>query len=351
MLKCTACDKVIQEENGKALGHNWYKTAEKAATCTQQGHIYYCCDECYGEKVENIKALGHKNKVVKVIEQATCTKNGKEQVECTRCGNKTTRTTDKLSHAYGEWYIVAAATDSAMGRRARFCDTCGSEQVEEYYPDGTLYRGSTDKEAVKVLQSRLVECGYLNDTVDGIFGKNTEQAVKNFQTKAAVTADGIAWPETSKLLEKEWQILKGIYVEEPEKVQPEVPCCARIENEIGLVEYVYCEEHLILMDAVAALLESAVTDEQYIDALMMIRAMYQEELAMSYAEWFELSAEEEQPNVVGAQAMFNGYLNTQEMVWQKQFGKNSKITLTKVNDMLHNQWVELCGIIDLISAE
>ena len=35
----------------------------------------------------------------------------------------------------------------------------------------------------------------------------------------------------------------------------------------------------------------------------------------------------------------------------KQFGKDSKIVLAKVNDMLHNQWVELCGIIDLLSAE
>ena len=348
VISCTVCGDSYREETGDAYGHSWYKAAEKPATCTEQGHIYYCCDECYGEKVENTKALGHKYNVLQVIETATCTSGGKEKVECTRCNQVTIRETGKTEHAYGEWQIIAEATDSSMGKRAKYCADCNYEFAEEFYPDGTLYRGIEDKEAVKVLQTMLTECGYLNDTIDGIFGKKTEQAVVDFQTQAGVEADGIAWPETYALIEKEWQILNGIYVEE-EAVTSEYPCCIRIENEDGTVEFGYCAEHMIMMNAVEVLFEAENTEEMNVSALRLVRQMYEEDLDMLYAEWLELSPEEEKGNIIAAQAMFFGYLDAQENVWTSQYGENSAETLVRINDMLHNQWANLCGTIYYIA--
>ena len=46
---------------------------------------------------------------------------------------------------------------------------------------GTLSRGSRG-EAVRKLQSRLIELGYLDDDADGIFGPNTQYAVRLLQT-------------------------------------------------------------------------------------------------------------------------------------------------------------------------
>ena len=52
---------------------------------------------------------------------------------------------------------------------------------EEY---GSLSRGSRG-EAVRALQERLIELGYLNDDADGIFGPNTQYAVRLLQTDLA----------------------------------------------------------------------------------------------------------------------------------------------------------------------
>lgn len=56
-------------------------------------------------------------------------------------------------------------------------------------------RGSTGTE-VRNIQSRLKQWGYLNGAVDGIYGSKTEAAVKKFQAKHGLTADGIAGPQT-----------------------------------------------------------------------------------------------------------------------------------------------------------
>lgn len=341
ILECSACGKTLKDETGDAYGHDWYESGEMPATCTEQGVIYYCCGECYEEKTEIVKALGHQYTVQQVIEKATCVSGGKESVKCSRCGKTTTRETGKIAHKYGEWNVAVAATDSSVGTRTRKCADCGAEQTEQYYPDGTLYSGIGNKDAVKVLQTWLTDCGYLNDTIDGIFGKKTEQAVRDFQTRNALSADGIVWPETLKLLEKEWQILMGIYVE----------YCTRVEDENGVVEFVYCEEHKALMDEINEILAVENAEQTKAEILTGICAMHQAEVDALYAEWLEGSADEEKANVTASQAMFAGYLNTQKMVWNKQYGENSEEALTKVSDMLHDQWVDLCGIVDIFCAE
>lgn len=49
---------------------------------------------------------------------------------------------------------------------------------------------------VRNIQTRLKKWGYLNGAVDGIYGKKTVEAVKKFQRKHGLTADGIAGPAT-----------------------------------------------------------------------------------------------------------------------------------------------------------
>lgn len=53
-----------------------------------------------------------------------------------------------------------------------------------------LRLGSRGSE-VKAVQKRLKELGYLNDSADGIFGPTTEAAVKAFQQRNGLTADGV----------------------------------------------------------------------------------------------------------------------------------------------------------------
>lgn len=55
--------------------------------------------------------------------------------------------------------------------------------------------GSTGSE-VKQIQTKLKNWGYYNDSVDGIYGSKTFEAVKKFQRKNGLTVDGIAGSKT-----------------------------------------------------------------------------------------------------------------------------------------------------------
>ena len=53
---------------------------------------------------------------------------------------------------------------------------------------------------VYLLQQRLVELGWLEDTPDGVYGQNTYNAVGYFQLAAGIQATGSASPETQEVL-------------------------------------------------------------------------------------------------------------------------------------------------------
>ncbi len=51
-------------------------------------------------------------------------------------------------------------------------------------------------ETVKKIQQRLSDWGYYSGAIDGVYGSRTEEAVKKFQKKNGLTADGVAGPAT-----------------------------------------------------------------------------------------------------------------------------------------------------------
>ncbi len=57
-------------------------------------------------------------------------------------------------------------------------------------------RGAT----VKTIQTKLKRWGYYKGSVDGIFGSQTKEAVKYFQRKNGLTADGIVGSATARAL-------------------------------------------------------------------------------------------------------------------------------------------------------
>ena len=67
------------------------------------------------------------------------------------------------------------------------------------YPGRAVRRNDTRTDVVKMLQSRLSDKG-ITTKPDGNFGPKTEAALKLFQTRCGVTADGIAGPITWALL-------------------------------------------------------------------------------------------------------------------------------------------------------
>ena len=66
--------------------------------------------------------------------------------------------------------------------------------------DNSLRKGATGT-AVKTLQTNLKKLGFYTAYVDGSFGSTTESAVKAFQKKYGLTADGVAGSATLKKIE------------------------------------------------------------------------------------------------------------------------------------------------------
>lgn len=67
----------------------------------------------------------------------------------------------------------------------------------------TLLRLGSRGQEVREMQQKLKEYGYLSGAVDGIFGKQTLEAVKKFQAANGLAVDGIAGPNTlNKLYQK-----------------------------------------------------------------------------------------------------------------------------------------------------
>lgn len=89
-------------------------------------------------------------------------------------------------------------------------DTRKNKSFFRYRSDGYTYvvhsffttvKSGSHGEDVKTLQKKLKSLGYKDSSgkelvADGIFGKNTEYALKIFQKKMNLIADGIAGPKT-----------------------------------------------------------------------------------------------------------------------------------------------------------
>lgn len=65
--------------------------------------------------------------------------------------------------------------------------------------NATSRYGSSGEE-VKQIQTKLKRWGYYTGSIDGIYGSKTVEAVKYFQRKNGLTADGIAGPATLKAM-------------------------------------------------------------------------------------------------------------------------------------------------------
>lgn len=67
------------------------------------------------------------------------------------------------------------------------------------YESTTLRNGSRGEE-VRRLQQALISLGFLSGSADGIFGRQTEKAVRAFQKKNGLSADGLAGLKTQSAL-------------------------------------------------------------------------------------------------------------------------------------------------------
>lgn len=349
-LECRQCGKNKTVVTEKAYGHNKTLMESVAATCTKTGYKRYVCESCGKTIYREIPAAGHKYKDVETLEIATCQQEGSMRTRCTVCNQVGLRTIKKSDHKYGAWTITVAATDHSMGSRTHKCTTCGKYQSEDFYPDGTLYRGMSKNDEVKELQRMLIDLEFLKDKADGIFGKKTEQAVKDYQKWASLDVTGIAYPQTINALGCSWDekmAPSAAPTELPTPTPTEAPaeyppCCTATADENDGEHSRYCELHDAIRQAEAQMLAEARTDAAVANARKIVRSMWSAELDSLYENWRAAASAEELPRIASDQALFLAMLSSQEGL-MKNRGASQQAMDEKIAALLMEQCAYVCA--------
>lgn len=124
--------------------------------------------------------------------------------------SKTLQTLDKgdklnvLSES-GSWYKVSYGkyTGYVMKKYVKVTGQVAKEETkteDKSSSTSTTLRKGSSGTAVKTLQKKLKSLGYYTGSVDGKFGDGTYTALKKFQKKNGLSADGVAGPKTMEKL-------------------------------------------------------------------------------------------------------------------------------------------------------
>ncbi|WP_191561012.1 L,D-transpeptidase family protein [Metabacillus idriensis] len=87
----------------------------------------------------------------------------------------------------------------ALANGYKISGSNGTPSKPAFSSGQNLKKGSRGSD-VKVLQQLLTSRGYSTKGIDGIFGNNTDQAVRKFQRDKKLSVDGIVGPATRKAL-------------------------------------------------------------------------------------------------------------------------------------------------------
>lgn len=145
-------------------------------------------------------------------------KDGKITVIEGNCDNMVKRRTLAVNGRYIRGYVVPPfkkANEVQSKPEKTEKPVAESKPVQQVK---MLQKGSTG-EAVKELQEKLITCEYScgDAGADGVFGKDTEKAVKKFQKDYKLEVDGIAGPITQTALDQlyngtVYRIVEGSYL-------------------------------------------------------------------------------------------------------------------------------------------
>ena len=342
--RCSVCGtehtyEVIPNDN-----HDWQEEKILSySSCTENGETLEKCSRCQKERTVTVPASGHYFPTWAVTKQPTCSESGSRHAYCDYCGMEKKETLPKTDHDYGEWEVSVPATDHSMGHRSGRCRFCGQERTEDFYPDGTLYRGMDKCDEVRQMQAILIDQKYLHDSADGIFGAKTEQAVKDFQKEKGFEVTGIAYPQT----------LRAITGKEEETVAPPETEQARAEERVtypycvfdidadGNKVPVLCETHMAVENVANMLLGSVKEGDDRITVLRQVRTLWMMELERQYAC---LKSETDMPDSLNKEYNdFTQALATWESVWGVLYENEEEPLMAEIG-MIRARCMDKCAL-------
>ena len=121
-----------------------------------------------------------------------------EETAATEAGTAETGTADETAEA-AETGTAAEEADGMAGENTAAEETAAVSSVTPPESFRLLQNGSRGEDVVK-LQQRLIELGYYSGAADGIYGRGTRSAVREFQKRNSLSVDGAAGKQTQARL-------------------------------------------------------------------------------------------------------------------------------------------------------
>lgn len=176
-------------------------------------------------------------------------------------------------------------------------------------------RGDSGDE-VYSLQLMLFESGWLFELPDGQFGRNTEQAVKDYEKYAGLPVDGIADDAMMASLEQDWYRLmlelgqidendgglalgEGDFGNDGLAADGAFPAFCNhwaMSDSSGVTDY--CEAHARLFQQALQLMENG-TAESAQQACNLWRA----EIIRQYSQWLDIALESDRNQIIAARTL------------------------------------------------
>ena len=176
-----------------------------------------------------------------------------------------------------------------------------------------MQRGSTG-DMVYYLQELLFESGWLFEEPDGVFGKNTEQAVRDYEAYAGLPVDGVADSEMLATLEEDWFALmvelgqiEFYDGDDGAMADGRYPDhCYHFDVYDGCSTVNYCEIHANLSERTGSLLATG----EEADARQAYE-LWRAEVIRMYDEWLARSDEAGKADIVASRALLLSGLEAQ----------------------------------------
>ncbi|MDO5566781.1 MAG: peptidoglycan-binding domain-containing protein [Planctomycetia bacterium] len=182
-----------------------------------------------------------------------------------------------------------------------------------------LQRGDQSEE-VSHLQTMLFETGFLFEEPDGSFGKNTEQAVKDYQKYIGAKITGIATDDLMEQLQETWY--EVVYGGQPEAntgdggIYPAF--CNHWSDQQGNSKTDYCETHMAVRTEVEKLIESG-SDENARRAC----ELWKDEINRLYEIWKQHADDSSFANISASQALFWSSIDARESAVRSSYDKSN----------------------------
>ena len=193
-----------------------------------------------------------------------------------------------------------------------------------------LRRGDSG-DGVYALQELLFESGWLFELPDGAFGKNTEQAVKDYERYAGLPVDGVADDEMLAALQADWYAL----MVEHGRIEPEEGApiyedgydadgaysygaypyfCTHTSVDAGASAVYYCESHAKLNTLTEELLQNGSVEDA-----KQAYELWRGEILCLYDLWLNQTQEDGKADVVTSRTLYLSAMEAQLRAVRKYY--------------------------------